>query len=189
MKFTRAFSLVLSVIAFQSVTAAPLAQSAYHRRSVDLDARKLTPAEFGQAAGAAGAAIGAIGAVVTGLINAFKKDKRDLDSQELNNELEILKLLTGRSTPDADLMARDPVVTLLDLLTSGSGLSRRDDDDDDDDFSLGSILDMVEKAVGKVDEVKTDVKTDLKGVVNEFKGAFKGDGAAKVIGTTTVSSS
>jgi len=183
MKFTRAIPFVLSVIAFQSVTAAPLAQPAYHRRSVDLDARKLTPAEFGQAAGAAGAAIGAIGAVVTGIINAFKKDKRDFDPQELNKELEILKLLTARSTPDADLMARDPVVTLLDLLTSGSGLSRRDDDDDDDSFSLGSILDMVEKAVGRVDEVKTGVK----GVVNEFKGAFKGDGEAKVLGTTTVS--
>jgi len=183
MKFTRAIPLVLSVIAFQSVSAAPLAPSAYHRRSDDLDARKLTGAELGQAAGAAGAVITAIGAVTTGLINLFKgKNKRDFDAQDFTKNLEILKLLTARDTPKTEMIARDPVVTLLDLLTSGSELSRRDDDDDDS-FDLGSILDMVEKAVGKVDEVKTGFK-DIK---NEFKGAFKGDGAAKVLGTTTVS--
>jgi hypothetical protein len=185
MKFTRAIPLVLSVIAFQTVSAAPLAPSAYHRRSGDLDARKLTGAEIGQAVGAAGAVITALGAVTTGIIGLFKgKNKRDFDAQDFTKNLEILKLLTARDTPSTDMMARDPVVTLLDLLTSGSDLSRRDDDDDDDSFNLGSILDMVEKAVGKVDEVKTGFKD----VANEFKGAFKGDGAAKVLGTTTVSS-
>jgi len=185
MKFSRAIPLVLSVIAFQSVSAAPLALSAYHRRSDDLDARRLTGAELGQAAGAAGAVITAIGAVTTGIISLFKgKNKRDFDAQDFTKNLEILKLLTARDTPKTEMIARDPVVTLLDLLTSGSDLSRRDDDDDDDSFNLGSILDMVEKAVGKVDEVKTGFKD----VANEFKGAFKGDGAAKVLGTTTVSS-
>jgi len=217
MKFSRATPFVLSVIAFQSVSAAPLAPSAYYRRS-DVTARDTPRTEMV----ARDPVVTLLDLLTSGSdLSRRKDDDDDDDSFNLSSILDMVEkavnrvdkvktgfkdvanefkgafkgdgaakvigttTVTARDTPHTEMVARDPVVTLLDLLTGGSDLSRRkDDDDDDDSFSLSSILDMVEKAVNKVDEVKTGFKD----VANEFKGAFKGDGAAKVIGTTTVSS-